>query len=61
METQKCDANTPSKKASDIFPKWTEKALDILTLKYPLKKYSLDDLTGGFNVEISQGKINWET
>jgi hypothetical protein len=34
--------------------------LNLLTLKYPLKEWPLNLLTGGFSVEIDKMQINWE-
>lgn len=59
METKKCDANVESQSAPKVYGAWSENALNILTLKYPLKELSLESLTGGFTVDIRKEKIEW--
>ena len=41
MDLKKCDANIDSESAPRVFDRWSEKVLNLLTLKYELKEFSL--------------------
>ena len=56
---KKCDANIESENAEKVFPVWSEKVLDILTLKYNLKNIPIKDLASKLTVEISNKDIDW--
>jgi hypothetical protein len=47
---KKCDANVESENASKIFPIWSEKVLDKLTLRYSLRSIPIGNLTSGLSV-----------
>ncbi len=47
---KKCDANVESENASKIFPIWSEKVLDNLTLRYSLRSIPIENLTSNIAV-----------